>query len=200
MANATKPKTEPRTLVAFIFRLVQIAFCLVCLAVAANWTRVWFPFKSKSWQVYVMLESVNLAIFASLSGALISAFFLFAPRLAPSVASDLPGLIDLLFSAIWSTFFLSAGASLLSWGGCKSDSLCLSWNGTIGVCFFLFIVYAITAVCAALDLRAQIQALKGTPPGVQTASSGKGTPTNSKPGTPTKSTPKAAYANGQEAV
>jgi len=82
--------------------------------------------------------------------------------------SDLPGLIDLLFSAIWSTFFLSAGASLLSWGGCKSDSLCLSWNGTIGVCFFLFIVYAITAVCAALDLRAQIQALKGTPPGVQT--------------------------------
>jgi len=66
--------------------LLQIAFCLVCLAVAANWTRVWFPFKSKSWQVYVMLESVNLAIFASLSGALISAFFLFAPRLAPSVA------------------------------------------------------------------------------------------------------------------
>lgn len=82
--------------------------------------------------------------------------------------SDLPGLIDLVFSAIWSTFFLSAGASLLSWGSCKADSLCLSWNGTIGVCFFLFIVYAITAVCAALDLRAQIQALKGTPPGVQT--------------------------------
>ena len=81
--------------------------------------------------------------------------------------SDLPGLIDMLVSTVYSVLFLSAGASLLSWGSCKQDALCLSWNGTVGVCFFLFIVYLITAVCAALDLRAQIQALKGVPPGMQ---------------------------------
>lgn len=84
----------------------------------------------------------------------------------PPPCSDLPGLIDMFVSGIWSIFFLSAGSSLLSWGACKSDSLCLSWNGTIGVCFFLWIVYSVTAVVAALDLRAQIQALKGVPPGV----------------------------------
>lgn len=90
-------------------------------------------------------------------------------QLLPSLpCSDLPGLIDMLVSAIWSIFFLSAGASLLSWGACKADSLCLSWNGTIGVCFFLWIVYSVTAVVAALDLRAQIQALKGVPPGTPT--------------------------------
>jgi hypothetical protein len=83
-----------------------------------------------------------------------------------SCRSDLPGLIDMLVSTIWSFFFLGAGASLLSWGGCKSNSLCLSWNGTIGVCFFLWVLYTITAVVAGLDLRAQIQALKGVPPGV----------------------------------
>lgn len=66
--------------------LLQIAFCLVCLAVAANWSKTWYPFRSKSWQVYTMLESVNLAIFASSTGALISAFFLLARRLAPAVA------------------------------------------------------------------------------------------------------------------
>jgi hypothetical protein len=135
-----------------------------------------------------MLESINLAIFASSTGALISMFFLLAPRLAPGVANDLPGLIDMLVSAIWSIFFLSAGSSLLSWGACKADALCLSWNGTIGVCFFLWVVYSVTAVVAALDLRAQIQALKGVPTGTPTP----GTPTKSgsggsKPGTPTKS-------------
>lgn len=72
----------------------------------------------------------------------------------------------MLVSTIWSVFFLSAGASLLSWGACKADALCLSWNGTIGVCFFLWIAYGITAVVAGLDLRAQIQALKGVPPGI----------------------------------
>jgi hypothetical protein len=66
--------------------LPQIAFCLVCLAVAANWSKTWYPFKAKSWQVYTMLESINLAIFASSTGALISMFFLLAPRLAPGVA------------------------------------------------------------------------------------------------------------------
>lgn len=82
--------------------------------------------------------------------------------------SDLPGLIDMLVSAIWSIFFLSAGSSLLSWGACKADALCLSWNGTIGVCFFLWVVYSVTAVVAALDLRSQIQALKGVPTGTPT--------------------------------
>jgi hypothetical protein len=72
----------------------------------------------------------------------------------------------MLVSTIWSFFFLGAGGSLLAWGGCKANSLCLSWNGTIGVCFFLWVLYTITAVVAGLDLRAQIQALKGTPPGV----------------------------------
>jgi hypothetical protein len=84
------------------------------------------------------------------------------------LCSDLPGLIDMLVSAIWSIFFLSAGSSLLSWGACKADALCLSWNGTIGVCFFLWVVYSVTAVVAALDLRAQIQALKGVPTGTPT--------------------------------
>jgi hypothetical protein len=188
MANtAVKPKTEPRTLVAFVARMLQIAFCVVCLAVAANWSKTWGPFKGKSWQVHIMLQSVNLAIFASVTGFFSSLFFLLAPRLAPSVADDLPGLIDMLVSTISSVFFLSAGASLLSWGACKSDSLCLSWNGTIGVCFFLWILYSITAVVAGLDLRAQIQALKGVPPGTPTP----GTPTKagqsgSKPGTPTR--------------
>jgi hypothetical protein len=119
MANtAAKPKTEPRTLVAFVVRvlqvsppfrpataawhagdtkchfradkrhslLLQIVFCIVCLALAANWSKAWHPFKSKSWQVYIMLESVSLAVFASVTGLLVSAFFLFAPRLVPSLA------------------------------------------------------------------------------------------------------------------
>jgi hypothetical protein len=80
----------------------------------------------------------------------------------------------MLVSTIWSVFFLSAGSSLLSWGACKADALCLSWNGTIGVCFFLWIAYGITAVVAGLDLRAQIQALKGVPPGVATRESSAG--------------------------
>jgi hypothetical protein len=33
-----------------------------------------------------MLQSVSLAIFASVTGALLAAFMLFAPRVAPSVA------------------------------------------------------------------------------------------------------------------
>jgi hypothetical protein len=66
--------------------LLQIAFCLVCLAVAANWAKTWTPFRGKSWQVHIMLQSINLGIFASVTGFFISLFFLLAPRLAPSVA------------------------------------------------------------------------------------------------------------------
>lgn len=66
--------------------LAQIAFCVVCLAVAANWSKTWNPFKGKSWQVHIMLQSVNLAIFASVTGFFSSLFFLLAPRLTPSVA------------------------------------------------------------------------------------------------------------------
>jgi hypothetical protein len=65
---------------------LQIVFCVVCLAVAANWSKTWDPFKSKSWQVYIMLQSVNLAIFSGVTGFFISIFFLLAPRLVPAVA------------------------------------------------------------------------------------------------------------------
>jgi hypothetical protein len=73
---------------------------------------------------------------------------------------DLPGLVDLLVSGIWSIFFLSMGGSLASWGACKSSSLCLAWKGTVGLGFLLFVLYAITAVLAALDLRDQLAALR----------------------------------------
>lgn len=66
--------------------LLQIAFCVVCLAVTANWAKTWTPFRGKSWQVHIMLQSINLGIFASVTGFFISLFFLLAPRLVPSVA------------------------------------------------------------------------------------------------------------------
>lgn len=65
---------------------VQIAFCIVCVAVAANWSKIWWQYRSKSWQVYIMLESVNLAIFAGVTGAFVAAFFLLARRVTPVVA------------------------------------------------------------------------------------------------------------------
>lgn len=108
----------------------------------------------------------NLVIYASTNHPRVLTYLLHAAVYCLSCCSDLPGLIDMLVSTIWSFFFLGAGGSLLSWGGCKSNSLCLSWNGTIGVCFFLWVLYTVTAVVAGLDLRAQIQALKGVPPGV----------------------------------
>ena len=73
---------------------------------------------------------------------------------------DLPGLVDLLISGIWSIFFLSMGSSIAAWGSCKASSLCLAWKGTVGLGFLLFVLYAITAVLAALDLRDQLSALK----------------------------------------
>lgn len=64
----------------------QIAFCVICLATSSNWARTWQPYKTKSFQVYLILQSVNLAIFSSVTGALLSSFLLLAPRLAPRVA------------------------------------------------------------------------------------------------------------------
>jgi hypothetical protein len=47
----------------------------------------------------------------------------------------------------------------------------MAWNATIGLCFLLWVVYSVTALIAGLDLRAQIQALTGTPPGPQPGAS-----------------------------
>jgi hypothetical protein len=82
------------------------------------------------------------------------------PLVPLSCCRDLPGLVDLLISGIWSIFFLSMGASLASWGACKASSLCLAWKGTVGLGFLLFVLYAITAVLAALDLRDQLAAIR----------------------------------------
>lgn len=76
--------------------------------------------------------------------------------------SDLPGLVDLMVSGIWAIFFLSMGASLLAWGKCKSSSLCMAWDATVGLGFLLWVLYTITAVLAAWDLRDQLMALKET--------------------------------------
>lgn len=180
-----KPKTEVRTVIQFIVRVLQIVFCIACLGAAAHWSKTWSPFRTGTFQVYAMLQSVSLAIFASVTGALLAAFMLFAPRVAPSVADDLPGLIDLVINGIWSMFFLAAGASLLSWGTCKAASLCMAWNATIGLCFFLWVLFTAAAVIAGLDLRAQVKALTGTPPGPQPGTpTGKSTP-RTTPGTPT---------------
>lgn len=161
MAPASRPPARP--IIAFVFRILQIVFCLMCLGASAHWANTWRPFRLGTFQVWAMLQSVNLAIFASVTGLLMSAFLLFAPRIAPKVADDLPGLVDLILSSIWSIFFLSAAGSLASWGKCKANSLCAAWNVTIGVCFLLWVLYAVTAVLAGLDLKAQIDALKGTP-------------------------------------
>jgi len=48
---------------------------------------------------------------------------------------DLPGLIDLILSGTWSVFFLSAGASILSWGACKASALCLGVEEYCGSLF-----------------------------------------------------------------
>jgi len=73
---------------------------------------------------------------------------------------DLPGLIDLIFSGVWSVFFLAAGASIISWGACKASALCLVWKCTTAISFLLWVLYAISAVLASLDLRAQLMALR----------------------------------------
>lgn len=155
-----KPTPRPRPISSFIVRVLQIVFCVICLATSSNWAKTWAPYRTSSFQVYLILQSVNLGIFISVSGALLSSFLLFAPRLAPRVADDLPGLVDLILSAIWSVFFLSMGASLASWGACKSSSLCLSWNGTVAMGFLLWVLYSVSAVLAALDLRDQLHALR----------------------------------------
>jgi hypothetical protein len=64
----------------------QIILCVACLGASAHWAKTWAPFKTGTFQVYAMLQSVNLAIFASVTGALLSLFLLLAPRLTPSVA------------------------------------------------------------------------------------------------------------------
>ena len=66
--------------------LPQIAFCVICLATSSNWARTWQPYRTTSFQVYLILQSVNLAIFSSVSGALLSTFLLLAPRLVPRIA------------------------------------------------------------------------------------------------------------------
>ncbi|WIA13476.1 hypothetical protein OEZ86_006750 [Tetradesmus obliquus] len=159
-AKPTKPAPRPRPILAFVARVLQVVFCLACLACAAHWAKTWAPYRTTTFQVYAILQSVNFAIFISFFGILLSSFLLFAPRITPKLAEDLPGLVDLLISGIWSIFFLSMGSSIAAWGACKASSLCLAWKGTVGLGFLLFVLYAITAVLAALDLRDQLSALK----------------------------------------
>lgn len=64
----------------------QIVFCVACLACSARWTNVWWKYRHSTWQVHSMLQSVSLALFASVSGMLLSSFLLFAPRLVPKIA------------------------------------------------------------------------------------------------------------------
>jgi len=66
--------------------LSQIVFCVVCLATAGHWAKTWAPYRLNTFQVYLILQSVNLAIFASVTGFLLSTFMLFAPRIAPKIA------------------------------------------------------------------------------------------------------------------
>eukprot|EP00775_Hariotina_reticulata_P006970 gene6970-7184_t len=146
-------------ILSFAVRVLQIVFCVVCLATAGHWAKTWAPYRLNTFQVYLILQSVNLAIFASVTGVLLSTFLLFAPRIAPKVAEDLPGLIDLIISGVWSVFFLSAGASITSWGPCKASALCLVWKSTTAISFLLWVLYAISAILASLDLRAQLMAL-----------------------------------------
>lgn len=65
---------------------LQIVCCLACLACAAHWAHTWAAYRTHTFLVYAILQSVNFAIFISLSGTLLSSFLLFAPRITPKLA------------------------------------------------------------------------------------------------------------------
>lgn len=65
---------------------LQVVFCLACLACAAHWAKTWAPYRTTTFQVYAILQSVNFAIFISFFGILLSSFLLFAPRITPKLA------------------------------------------------------------------------------------------------------------------
>eukprot|EP00775_Hariotina_reticulata_P006971 gene6971-7185_t len=64
--------------------------------------------------------AINFAVFASVTGLLLSSLLLLGPMYHDVLDKKLPGLIDIILSGLWSIFFLAFGAGLASYGSCSS--------------------------------------------------------------------------------
>lgn len=153
---------EAYQLSVVVLRSLQILFSLVCLACAGHIiTTVNASFGVGGLPLWSDTGEVGLAVFAGLTGMLLSSLML-AATLVAALGRTLLGLVDLITSVIWSIFYLAVGAAMAR--GARFNS---TWDAVVAMGFINFLLYAATAALAALDMKKGGRLLAGKVAGGQ---------------------------------